>query len=640
MTSVRRKLSIAVPALMMVFMWTGVIFPESTEEMDRRASMYYANKEFTKALGEWLQILEIDPENESVQKKIEILYEEKHRKDLSYQKARYYYRLAQDSLTENPQKAQEDSDRAIADFVIAYRIDPQDSDLQLMREDMRKLQEEVKIELAKKRLSEELKKRYLALMQEADTHMASNQFENALKNYREVLSFVPSDPAATEGIRNAELAISNRLKYEKIQALLASGIALFTDKNYKDARVNFEEVIDLDPKNSQAKNYLKKIDGFLEDRRNYELKRIQAEQSYVSGIENIRKKNFNQAADDFENVLSLIDNYKDTRERLASIARLKKEYAEEQRMLRLKNIDKEFQNGLLAYADARYKEALSYFEKTLVLDPANELAKKYMARVKDAIRDIEEEVVDEDSPYYELVNSLMVSGKQLYDKGDYTASRQRWEKILRLFPKNRIALEFLLKCEIRLNPAAYKEVAQGIMDEGRAFLREKKFNEALKKFELIKSISPEYADLDVLIAAARGGMEKVTAPQGVTGDVNAKYAEAMNLYAQGGKANIEKALVNFRWIIARDPNNVKALINMNKIESQLRLGGTDVVEARDRLTEKQRLMVRTYYYNGINYYTNNNFEKAIEEWRKVLAIDPTHEKARNNIRKSLVLLGR
>jgi len=72
----------------------------------------------------------------------------------------------------------------------------------------------------------------------------------------------------------------------------------------------------------------------------------------------------------------------------------------------------------------------------------------------------------------------------------------------------------------------------------------------------------------------------------------------------------------------------------------MRLGGTDVAEAKDRLTDKQRQMVRTYYYSGINYYTNNNFDKAIQEWRKVPAIDPGHEKARNNIRKSLVLLGR
>ncbi len=58
------------------------------------------------------------------------------------------------------------------------------------------------------------------------------------------------------------------------------------------------------------------------------------------------------------------------------------------------------------------------------------------------------------------------------------------------------------------------------------------------------------------------------------------------------------------------------------------------------LTAKQRELVNKYYYNGINYYTNNNFQKAIEEWRKVLAIDPGNVKARNNIRKVLAFMER
>ena len=50
--------------------------------------------------------------------------------------------------------------------------------------------------------------------------------------------------------------------------------------------------------------------------------------------------------------------------------------------------------------------------------------------------------------------------------------------------------------------------------------------------------------------------------------------------------------------------------------------------------------MRKYYYSGINYYSNNDFKRAIDEWRKVLAIDPSHDRAKNNIRKTLVLLGR
>ncbi len=626
--------------LIAVMMMSSVAQPQSVAELDRRASEFYKNKEFTRALGEWLRILEIEPDNENIQKKIEVLYEEKHRKDLAYQKARFHYRLARQELPVDVQKASDDSDLAIANFVAAYRIDPADPDLQIMREDMRKLQEEVRIELAKKRLSEELKKRYIVLMEDAAGKMKSMEFEGALENYREVLEFVPNDTVALEGLRNAEMAISNRLKYEKIQLLLAAGIVLFGEKKYKDARNDFEEVLSLDIKNREAKKYIDQIDDILESNRNLELTRIQAEQFYLSGIENIRKKNFDQAADDFETALSLIKNYKDARARLNDLDRLRKEYAEEQRLLRLRNIDREFQNGLLAYAEGRYKEALSHLERTLVLDAGNELAKKYIVMVKEAIRDIEEEVVDVDSPYYSIVNPLIISGKQLYDRGNYIESRKRWDEILRLFPKNRIALEFLLKCELALNPAAFQDFARKIVDEGKELLAGRKFTQALSKFELIRSISADYPEIKDLIGAAKRGTERTT-PAGLNPqEVEARYAQGMELYQRGGKDNIEAALGNFRWIVARDPNHTRSLIAMNRIESQLRFGGGEVVRERGGLTDKQKALVRTYYYNGINYYTNNNFDKAIEEWRKVLVIDPTHEKARNNIRKSLVLLGR
>jgi tetratricopeptide (TPR) repeat protein len=260
--------------------------------------------------------------------------------------------------------------------------------------------------------------------------------------------------------------------------------------------------------------------------------------------------------------------------------------------------------------------------------------------VKEAIRDIEEEVVDVDSPYYSIVNPLIISGKQLYDRGNYIESRKRWDEILRLFPKNRVSLEYLLKCELALNPAAFQDFAQKIVEEGKGLLDGGKYAKALTKFELIRSISADYPEINELIAQAKRGTERA-APAGVNQqDIEARYALGMELYQRGGKANIEAALANFRWVVANNPNHARSLIAMNRIESQLRYGGGEAAPERAGLTEKQKELVRTYYYNGINYYTNNNFDRAIEEWRKVLVIDPTHEKARNNIRKSLVLLGR
>jgi tetratricopeptide (TPR) repeat protein len=68
----------------------------------------------------------------------------------------------------------------------------------------------------------------------------------------------------------------------------------------------------------------------------------------------------------------------------------------------LKRVNEEFQSGLIALAESRYQEAISAFENVLKLDPQNTLVPAYMQRAKDAQRLVDEEVVDENSPYYNI----------------------------------------------------------------------------------------------------------------------------------------------------------------------------------------------------------------------------------------------
>ena len=162
---------------------------------------------------------------------------------------------------------------------------------------------------------------------------------------------------------------------------------------------------------------------------------------------------------------------------------------------------------------------------------------------------------------------------------------------------------------------------------------------------MIKSIDPTFPKIDELIASAQVSTRFRRRP-GTTNqtvvtadDVERHYQAGLALYQKGGEANIRASLEQFRWIAQNDPENMKSLIVMNKIESQLRIGSS--VEAADtgpKLTDNQKRLVGEYYFRGINFYSNNNYEKAIDEWRKVLAIDPSNEKAKNNIRKCLALL--
>jgi len=624
-----------------LFLLTGnvtVVHPQSIKQIDARAEKYYSQRELSKAIAEWLKILEIDPDNEEIQRKIERVYEEKHRKDMAFQRSKLHLKLAKRTLYDNLEVGVSNAEIAISNYFTAYRIDPQDPEIQALKDDMRELDKEVKLEQAKKRLSEELRKKYFALLPIAREHMDNERYREALQVWEEILSFVPIDKTAKEGKRQAELAIQNRLKFEKIKGLLVAGTTLFNQEKYNEAKQEFEQVLNLDPENDDAEEYLSQIRDIQEEKRNYEQRRLQAEQFYLAGLSSINAYQFDQAEENLENALALIDGYKDARARLDSLPRLRKQYQEQQRRLRLQNIDRTFQNGLVALSNNMYRDAIASFEATLSLDPKNELAKRYLETAQDALRQQQEEVVDENSPYYDVVEALIESGKRLYDKEEFMESRKRWEKILRLFPQNRIATEFLLKCDLKLNPASYERFSSETINEGKKLLNDKKYKEALRKFELIYSISPDYSGIESLINQAKRGMR--SAPEGVSeGEIRRRYRQGLNYYQRGGKENLERALEEFQWIVARDPGNTRALININKIQSQLRQGGS-VTAQQSRLTERQKELVREYYFRGINYYSQNEFARAITEWRKVLAIDPNHEKARNNIRKSLVLLGR
>ncbi|HNX22743.1 MAG TPA: hypothetical protein PKG60_01765 [Spirochaetota bacterium] len=646
-----------IPALLIIALYLTPlpIYTQSTQEMDRQAQEYFDNKEFSKAVALWLNILDVDPNNMDVQKKVEFLYEMKQKKDLELEKSKMNYKIAKKEIGKNfiqgvTFEAQEDNllsskekaGIAFESFIIAYRIDPKDTDMQLIREDMQKLEKILASEERRLALSKEQRERAKALAILANAAMDEARYKDALGNWSEILSFMPENVEAIEGKRQAEIAIDNIIRYESIKRFLASGKSYFELNDFKLARQDFMNVLQLDPENTAAQDYIEKIDEILNSKKKYEQRLREAETFYISGLKNLRENKFDEARDELENTISLIANYKDARERLASIPKLKAEFERRERERRLRQINEEFQTGLVALSDLRYQDAISAFENTLRLDPGNKLAPVYIQRAKDAQKLVEEEVVDENSSYYDLVNSLAVSGKHLFESGKFEESKKRWNQILELFPSNRIANEYIFKCELRLNPETGETIVKKMVAEGEDFLKFKEYRSAARKFQLVKSIYPDYPEIENLLKRAE--REQVyTGSAALTqedkNDIDRRYNLGMSYYQKGGDDNIRKALVELRWVAAKDPGNIKAVVAVNKIEAQLRVGSSTAKTGGSKLTPEQEALARKYYYSGINYYSNNDFKRAIAEWRKVIAIDPNHTRAKNNIRKCLALLG-
>jgi tetratricopeptide (TPR) repeat protein len=621
---------------------------ESVADIDVRAQRFYSEKKFAEAIREWLSALDIDPLNEKIQQKIEMVYEEKHRKNLALQRSKMMMRETSAKAETAPiTEVERGTKDAVDNFVIAYRIDPNDPELKTLRPKMEKFQQEMLVELEKKRRSEEDKRKYALAIAAAKTFMDQEKYAEALVQWKAALEVFEDDPTAKEGQRKAELAISNRLKFEQIKSYLVKGADLFKLKKYNEAIIEYKQVLVLDPKNDEAETGISRIEDILDGQRTAERKRQQAEKFYQDALDDIANNRFNEARDNFENALSLVPKYKDAEARIQSLKKLRDDYAERLRRNKLAEMNREFENGLIYFGDGRYREALSSFERAVVLDPQNTRAASYLEKTKEALREKQEEEIDQSSPYYDLVSSLIVSGKDLFDKGRFVESRERWDQIRSLFPNNRIALEYILKCDLKLDRDRFTDIAARLIEDGKASLEKRDFKKALSRFQLIKSIDAQYPGIDPLLASASARVKQPGRPAGANiqqlspEEVERRYQQALNIYKQGGEANSKNALDRLRFLSQADPENTKVIIATNKIENEIRNSKpADDIQTGPKLTDNQKRLVTEYYVKGLNFYSSNSFDKAIEEWRKVLAIDPTHVKAKSNIRKTLEILKR
>ena len=191
----------------------------TVKEMDREAQAYFNKREYNQAIGLWLSCLEMEPDNEKIQQKVEQVYEIKQRKDLAYQRAKLNYRISRKKLvSENDPELEKGISMgrdAINGYMTAYRLDPNDSEMKDALDNVKKLDIEIRAAQERLRLSRAMREKIEQLKTDARAEMALEfpDYEKARKIWREILRYVPQDIEAIEGKRKCDYAIENRIKF-------------------------------------------------------------------------------------------------------------------------------------------------------------------------------------------------------------------------------------------------------------------------------------------------------------------------------------------------------------------------------------------------------------------------------------------
>jgi tetratricopeptide (TPR) repeat protein len=305
-------------------------------------------------------------------------------------------------------------------------------------------------------------------------------------------------------------------------------------------------------------------------------------------------------------------------EKIAS--REQRRLAEEER--RIQQILSNRISGHVGAAERFRKEgalgkALDELKIALEYDPTNTAVSETLTVVERTIL-AEEAARTQDAEKAALISQHFRLGLDYYSKDDYILSRAEWRNVLELDSSNANAREYLVKTEEKLGSLAEQHRVLAIDLERRGQLAA-----ALGEWNVVRTLDPESAEAKQAADRINRRLDEMSRDYTQTSKrlrVMELFDGAVKAFGDGKYADASAALGELLRIEPTHEEGRKLLLR-----AQRRL---------TPLTDKEKAQVRALYIEGMKFFTQSKYTSAIEQWRKILEIDPDNESVSKNIEEA------
>ena len=299
--------------------------------------------------------------------------------------------------------------------------------------------------------------------------------------------------------------------------------------------------------------------------------------------------------------------------------------------------EKYFQQGLADYQAGDYKSAMENFSEALFLDPDNKEAKDYLERAgkkflggMEAKRESErreilkkaQTIIDERE---KKVKDNYEKGIGHYKQGEFLRANEAFNAVLEIEPEHKQAKKYLgligKRFEDIVSKGQFKTVSELYYTQGAMFYINGEWGKAVSQWESAIKIDPLNEELSEFIKIAnkrRQEEEALEKAEVLYRDVLAHYDET----------KINEAIKQLEEVIKLNPEHKKA--GEYLVRAKERLAAIKKEEGARRLRES----IDKHYFQGIDYYAEGEFKKAIKEWEEVLRIEPAHAGAKEYLEKA------
>lgn len=305
--------------------------------------------------------------------------------------------------------------------------------------------------------------------------------------------------------------------------------------------------------------------------------------------------------------------------------------------------------GIGYYNQGKYEEALNVWDLALIWKPDNQEVLNWIGKVQNDLKK-------------KSVELFLNDGKNEFNQNNFLEAIYNFQKALELDSTLTEAKSLKLKAEQQLAEGISSDIKDKI-DQGLAKFKAGDYLKAVKLWNEILKSAPGNTTVQNYIAEANKKMvEKITETlkelnnlitqgklkrakelvnrtlknypnqENLTKHklfIDQKITEKLNEYLNNGKKlfdgkNYAEAEKEFQKALEYEPKNSQALLYLDKI--------------RKATTRGKKEDAERYYLLGIDAYTKNNFELAIDYWNKVLAINPSYPNVPKNLERAKIKL--
>jgi tetratricopeptide (TPR) repeat protein len=232
-----------------------------------------------------------------------------------------------------------------------------------------------------------------------------------------------------------------------------------------------------------------------------------------------------------------------------------------------------------------------------------------------AVRDVETQAV---------IRTRFTQGLAAFEEQNWARARSEWQAILVVDSSHAGAADYLRRTQEHIDDAVRRHAARATELETAGRL-----TEAIAEWNNVQQYDPESAQARRAIERIRTRIESASADLAAAQRrlrVVGLYDEALRLYNQG---EYEQARTRLEELLRLQPNHedAKNLLALAKRRLQ-------------PLSDEEKVQIRQLYLRGMQFFSRDEYAKAIAEWEKILEIDPGNESVRGNIKEARARLER